>query len=391
MRLILSLLVLCSLGKAQWMLLEKTTPLFLSPGPNAKPQPSSHSLALWSEEGEDDALYLFGSGHMWRYEIPNKRWLWQPETPNVVNRTNAAYWSVQDVFYMYGGARGTQVLNDMWAYNPKKRIFTQIPLSNSLPCTGSAFWKHETTNKLYMWGGICGMNATTNHLRAFDINSQTWTENVPTHDGGTGIPAGAVYVAATLGEKDTVYLYTDDKLWMLDLLKFTWTQAKVGNNGSPPGPGRIHHTMWTTSDGAIMLYGGKSGTKEYVDTWRYEGDHWKLEDVGNGPSPRTGFTACTDFSGNLLLFGGGDTNDLFKYGKFTVKNVFELIEWKLDSATLTASVAAVMSSLVFFGLVVLAIYLCIRHCIKKRKKNRFGAISEPVLRRGGGGDGEYDL
>jgi hypothetical protein len=119
-----------------------------------------------------------------------------------------------------------------------------------------------------------------------------------------------------------------------------------------------------------MLYGGQSGGKQYTDTWTYRKDEWKVIDIGNGPSPRIGYTTCVDKSGDLVLFGGGRTNDLYKFGEITVQTVFELIEWKLDSATLTASVAAVFSALVFFGLVVLALYVCVRRCIKKRKQKQ---------------------
>lgn len=366
----LFVLFFLAVASAQWILLEKSSPPLLSPDPDAKPAPAK-SAALWFD-GEDD-VYLF-NGHMWRYEIDNKRWLWEPEPP-VSNRSDAAYWTIENKFYLYGGRQHADntILGDMWTYEREKRTFTRI-LEKSLPCEGAAFWKHETTNRLYMWGGTC--NAT---LRAFDINTNTWTENVPTHDGGNGIPKPAKHASATLGPKDTAYLYTDDKLWQLDMLKFTWTQSPIKDK-APPGPQRTYQSLWTSADGDIMLYGGRAGSKNYVDTWRYAGGQWNLEDVGNGPSPRYGSATCTDFSGNLLLFG--PPNDLWKYGKFTVRNIFQLIEWKLDSATLAASVAAVMSSFVFFGIVIVSLVFCVRRCIKrKRQKSAFGEISEPVLKR----------
>jgi len=375
-------LLVVAVVNSQWIELEGNSPPLRSPCPDAKPE-SSQLSALWFD-GQDN-IYMF-STQMWRYEIDTKRWLWQPEVPRVPKRTDSAYWSIQGKFYMYGGINmeTNQTLGDLWYYEPEVRTFTQIPSASSIPCSGSAFWTHETTNRLYMWGGLCN-NVTVNTLRSYDINSQQWEVNIPTHDGGTGTPSPAQHISATL-KGDMVYLYTDDKLWELNIQTFTWSQSVVGNNGSPSGPQRIYHTMWTSSDGNIMLYGGQSGSKNYVDTWIYNHKHWTLKDNGNGPSPRWGFTTCTDFSGNLFLFGGSDkNNDLWKYGKFTVKNIFQLIEWKLDSATLTSTIAAVMSSLVFFGIIIMAMVLCVRRCQKKRRDRKGVAAS---LR---GNDGDYDL
>lgn len=363
MRIFLALFIVLALGKTQWFLLEKDRPPLLSPGPDATPRATTAAVALWCETS-DDVIYLLDNQDTWRYELSNKRWLWQPPSPAVRNRTNAAYWTVGASLYLYGGMDGSTILNDMWVYDSIARTYTQIQSGTGLPCYGSSFWKHETTNRLYMWGGCNGSTG----LRAFDLNSQQWTENIPDHDDGNGKPTPARFMAAALGANDLVYLYTDDKLWTLDMLQFKWNQAPTDNGSSPPGPQRTHHIMWMGQDQSIMLYGGKSGSKEYTDTWSYKKDQWKIEDIGNGPSPRIGATTCVDKSGDLVLFGGGDTNDLYKYGDITVQTVFELIEWKLDSATLTASVAAVFSALVFFGLVVLALYVCVRHCVKKRKK-----------------------
>jgi len=368
MRIILIALAV-TLAKSQWILLEKDSPPLLSPAENARPHPTSNSVALWCES-TDDITYLLNNEQLWRYELRNKRWLWQPPLPvGIGNRTDAAYWTVDNMFYLYGGRDATTgtVYSDMWVYDIMARAFTKL-LDRSAACYGSAFWKHETTNHLFMWGGC---NTSTSGLRAYDLNNRAWTENVPNHDGGNGKPVPAEFSAATLAaEGNVVYLYTDDKLWKLDLLQLTWTQADTNSGTSPPGPQRTHHVLWTGQDQSIMLYGGQAGGKRYTDTWSYHKDAWKLLDIGNGPSARIGYTTCVDKSGDLVLFGGGRTNDLYKYGEITVQTVFELIEWKLDSATLTASVAAVFSALVFFGLVVLALYLCVRRCVKKRKQKQ---------------------
>lgn len=362
MRIILSLIItLCS---AQWILLREKTAPDLTTGPSAQPE-TVPLVPMWHWQ---DSLYMYGQ-HMWKYEISEKRWFWQPDTPNVPVRSSAAHWTVQNKFYLYGGMSNSLgiILNDLWSYDPVIRLFQALPSSED--CAGMAFWPHETSNKLYAWGGFCG-NETVNTLRAFDVNSQQWTIlNAPNG------PAPAKNAAATLVGENTVYLYTDDKLWTLDLSVLTWTLVEVTGNTSPPGPLRSYHVMWTNAQGnAFYLYGGQSGSKNYDDTWMFSNNQWTLVDVGNGPDPDWGL-GFTRSGGNVYVFLDGN---VWKYGKLTVRNIFQLIDWKLDSATFSATIAAIMSSLVFFALVILAVSLCVRFCIRRKKKNRF---SESILRR----------
>lgn len=364
--------VLVSAVVGQWVLLKEGVSPERSTGPQA--QPEIVPLApMWFDS---DSLYYYGE-YMWKYEIDEKRWFWQPDSPTVPVRSSAATWTIQDRFYMYGGmstSLGT-ILDDFWYYDPASRLFSALPTGPG-KCAGMASWVHETSNKIYAWGGFCD-NATVRTLRYYDVNARGWTEQEPPSDNGP--PPGKNAAAALVGD-NTVYVYTDDKLWQLDLQQMNWSLASVTGNASPPGPMRSYHTMWTNAEGdGFYLFGGKSGSKIYADTWLFRKGEWSLIDSNDGPPEKWGLSSASSH-GNVYMVLDGST---WKYGKITVKNIFQLIDWKLDSATFSSTIAAIMSSLVFFGLIVLAMMVCIRYCIRKRRANRF---SDRILRQTDPGD-----
>lgn len=368
---ILLLLLLPLLSLSQWIPLDPGSPEILSTDPNAHPAPAQRA-PLWYVERQD--LYLLSESHMWKYEVDDKRWLWMPPV-NLTPREGASYWSIQSNLYLSGGTNdaGT-LLSDSWVYTVNQRQFSPLPAAPK-PCTNAAFWKHETTNKLYQWGGRCGPeNRTTDELYSFDVNLKQW-QLIPTQ--GEKKPLANEKVSATVKD-DTAYLYSQDQLWALDLTTFTWSQSA---GRSPPGPDRFNHILWMNHAGQVALYGGQSGSRLYVDTWVYspKDGQWNLVDDGNGPLPTAlGAGSCSDLEGNLYYYGP-EKGQVWEYGKFTVHTILEMIEWKLDSATLAATVAAIMSSFLFFGLLFLAIISCIRKCRKARLQR--GPLSMAVLRR----------
>jgi hypothetical protein len=388
-----------ALGSAQWILLDEDAPPEASTGPNAQPEPGAFG-SLWCI-GEED-LYLFTArsavkryssvglwipkefetssnglvsigrssfprsaqeAALWKYENDLKRWFLQPD-PAIPQRTNSAYWTLRDRFYLYGGlSSSNELLNDMQVYNPRTRQFTE--LAPSVPASSGAFWAHPASNRLYIWGGYAPN--LTNSLRAYDIITNKW-ETVAT----TGTPEASVHPSATLSQSETlVYVYSGDRLWQLDLTTFVWSASPLeGSDASPPGPGRTGAIIWRYED-SIMLYGGQSGSKVYSDTWVYsiKGKRWFVKSP-DGPATRWGSSYCTNpRSSDLYLFGGGEVhNDIWKYGTPSIRNIFQQLHFKLDSITLTSLIGAIASSLIFFILVICLIIVCVVRCRKMRTR-----------------------
>lgn len=323
---------------AQWSLLRPESPPNLTTGPNAQINKTTLS-PTWCFDG---SMYVLND-HMWKYEIESDRWLWQPEVP-IPKRYGAAYWTIRDTFYVYGGMtdNGT-VLSDMWTYNPKTRESLLIHPGSEETAYGTSFWTHEQSNRLYLWGGGHG-------LRAFDVSTNQWIQI--TH---SGTPDNGFFGSATNGG----YLYINDRLWQLDMSTYTWNQLPTGVV-VPPGPNRIYHTIWTIG-GTLYLYGGVSGSKVYSDTWKYTNGQWiDMSTVYAGKSPKdiSQFSTC----GSLYLFLGA----VWTFGNANDLTILQKVENGLQSAVLWAFAATILSGLVFIGLFSLAFILCVKRCMKKK-------------------------
>lgn len=359
---------------AQWNTLCPNSPSRVETGPDAQ-IPSSVGSSMWCMNS-DDIYVLTNDNQMWKFEKEDKRWLWQP-TPNLSGpRFGSAYWKIQGKFYIYGGqhSNGDQVaLDDMWSYDLVNRVFIQesVQTNNPGPCYGMSFWTHEPSNRLFFWGGMC-QNKTNSNVYAFDINLKHWS--VISSNG----PKGSLYGAALLSTSDNkVYLYTQDQLWSFDMTTMLWQNIRSAI--MPTGPNRTHMILWNSIDGEnLMLYGGQSGSKLFGDTWYYNFNtqSWRVK-ATDGPVPREGMAACVDSNGYLNLFGGNDglyiLNDLWQYGPFTVKNVVDMVQWKLDSATIMATWAATTSTIMLVLFTVVLLGFCARKCIARKR-----AASYPI-------------
>lgn len=326
---------------AQWVQLHQSGAHLLTVNSNAQPDGYTNP-AVWCYQ---NYFYTFTS-NLWRFELsPNERWFWQPPV-EMQQRTGAAYWVIQDVFWLMGGIGTTQgsTLSDLWSYNPITREAKQ---HNAAPfaCSNGAFWTHAASNRLYFWGGFCVNNS--NPLWSFDVIAKSWSA-VTTFSGAQGAPTPTGNVSAVLSaDSKIVYLYTQDKLWQLDMSTFVW-QTSQGNN--PPGPLRTSYFMWL-SNGNLMLFGGIAGSQVYGDTWKYNGKNWEQVGGSSSPTARYGAAGCMTQQGYLYLYGGSGNNDLWQYGPFSASNLIERIEWKLDSATIMATLSFVMSALIVVAVV----------------------------------------
>lgn len=339
--------LLISLSFGQWVMLRPDSPPNLSTGPNAQLNNTEMS-STWCF---DNSIYVYND-HMWKYEIDSNRWLWQPEI-DIPRRKGAAYWTIRNLFYVYGGMsieNGT-VYSDMWVYNPKTREANQIESGSDIPSYGTSFWTHEQSNRLYMWGGGHG-------LRAFDVSTNSWIQI--THSGS---PDNGFFGSATTGG----YLYINDRLWLLDTSSFTWNQLSTGVV-VPPGPNRMHHAIWSVN-GVIYLYGGVSGSKIYSDTWKYVDNQWIDMSATYFSSPKdlSQFSVC----GSLYLFLG----EVWTFGNAKDLTILQKLENGLQSTSLWAFFATVISGIILISLYGLAFVLCLRKCIRNRRQQYMQPIN----------------
>lgn len=373
---ILILLLLATAAQSQWLLLDEDSPPLLTTDSSAKPN-SSQSSPMWSN-GKN--LYLLND-HMWKYEIDGKRWLWQCPT-GIKERKFAASWTMRGIFYVYGGQSMDGIaLNDMWKYNPKTREAVQL-LSPSAGRVGASFWTHEQSNRLYILGGVDGNStASSAQLYAFDIISELWSQVQY-----TGTPDLLPFASATL-LNDQVFLYSNDRLWRLDMQTFTWSQVTVVGAVNPPGPVRIHHILW--SDGsALYLYGGESGSKLFGDLWcgAIGPDHsctWTHQSEKILPPARAYPSHTVDAFGSLFINSGSpDNNDLWGFGPISELSLLEKLENGLQSAILWSFISAVIGALLLFIMFLLVLFICVVRCARSKKNNDVPLIMTRVGKNG---------
>lgn len=316
---------------AQWNLVSPDGAPVLSTSPNAKIAPLGD--ALWCLETD---MYILNGPYLWKYETLTSRWLWQPN-PSVDIGSVAGYWSIRNDLWVLGS-------NGMFKYDVKKRSWSAIPPGPSTPGV-VATWTHEYSNRLYLYSGQT--------LTAFDVSSLTWQTISQSNSGPI-----AQNVSAVLGNsEDVVYLYVNDKVWRLSLANFGWQE--MGASG-PPGPNRIQYALWRQGDSLIM-FGGKSGSKVFDDTWKYDTKADKWQQVTSGtPYARYGSLTCPD--GYLFGAKDSDRNDLWVYGTAPATTSSPITLFP-NGAILAAAIASCLSLVLA---VIVTLIACVQCCRKRR-------------------------
>jgi hypothetical protein len=328
---------------------------------------------------------------MWKYETEDRRWLWMPDPPDTVNAVEgAAAWTIDGEFFLFGGVSEMHGFSSaMWMFEPRPRKWSRIQSSTGTQPSARAFaatWSHKTTNTLYLYGGIASVNGTAlDDLWAFNVASKAWTRVDYAGDG----PGPRARASAVLGDsEDTVYFFggtaTENgpaigRMRQLDITTMTWSQSPIDGGIGPEA--RTDHLMWMSpTQDVIKVFGGRAGAKIHSDWWMYSHDQerWTRSDKSGGPSGRWGARGCKDSKNDFYMFGGSYEdpkqchNDLWKNGPLTARNIFQIIDFKLDTATLAALLGATMSTILVFITFVALLCICVRKCRKRRRVTDIG-------------------
>ncbi len=99
--------------------------------------------------------------------------------------------------------------------------------------------------------------------------------------------------------------------WTLDLASNTWTRRTPAQ--SPAA--RYNHTMaWDEARQRVVLFGGRTSTQSFADTWEWDGSNWAQRSPTTSPSARQyGKLAYDPLREQIVMFGG-DLNGAFGQG-----------------------------------------------------------------------------
>ena len=358
---LLLLLIILASANAQWFQVNNGGPADYSTEASAM-LPGRRDAAMWCN-GDD--VYVYGGvgangkilHDLWKFETETNRWFWEPTPPTAIPVSGPA-WTANGRMWMFG--------NPVWEYNPDTREWTNstgLPKSEPL-----SWWMHLPGDTAYVFGG-------GSWLQRMDLKTATWSP-VTT----TGTPPVNAGVAAIGLNQDTAYVF-ESKLYSFDVAAASWVLL----NASFPDA-RTDASLWVApQQDRLVLFGGRIGGEVMGDTWAYsfESNMW-ARDSSQGPSQRWGMSTCTNARGDTYVFGGAVANpdkmhnDLWKFGNLNKQNLLEILNFQLDSTSLSAYTAAVMSILIFVTIVTTLIVVVIARCCKRRRDRNYANDIAPL-------------
>lgn len=380
-----------ALAAAQFVQLSEDGPTRIDTGVNAR-MASRRFAAQWCNE---DDLYVFGGDagssqggrqrDMWKFEGDTRRWLWFPDGPGPVGRSEMASWNLYGRFWLYGGRTDAgSVLSDLWSYTLADRkwhansVFPQGPG----PLFSAVSWSDPLSNRLFICGGSSTITdpplGNGSHVWSYDVVTEMWAE----HTSAPPVPALG-YGAHVTQVEDRVYVLTETgDFWLVSTETLTWTALEPVASSSPTRR-KCGAFIATNTRDQLLLFGGYHGSQMYRDMWRYDPDDnvWVELNDQTRPSARFGASTCSDSVSAAYFIGGSFddqlNNDVWRYGpKNTIHDLVQSFEFNLDSATLSAFWAAVMSTLCFLIITGFALGVCISYCRKRCKDRRLPMVAQ---------------
>lgn len=308
------------------------------PSPTNLP-PARRFGGSWT--GADGRFWLFGGvdtdfntkrNDLWVYDPATEMWTWMkgssltnqagvfgtqgvPADANTPSsRSPAVTWTdANGKLWLFGGSSSAGLMNDLWRYDPATNQWTWIKGSSAASQNGTY--------------GTLGTPAASNTPGGRD-SAVGWVDP----QGRLWLFGGTGY-GATSGTDN----YLND-VWMYNLSTNQWTWRKgsnatnasgvYGTQGTPattntPGA-RVRPALWRDAKGDVWLFGGRNGTGDFHDTWRFEPatTNWtwmkgtnlqkqasifgtqNVPDAANLPASRAHALSWLDSQGRFWLYGG---------------------------------------------------------------------------------------
>ncbi len=230
----------------------------------------------------------------------------------------ACQWTdLQGNFWLFGG-KGNTYPNCLWKYDPSTNEWT---------------WVKGDTNNINTVYGVQGVPSINNTPGSTGYGANTWTDSI----GDLWLFGGAKLNGMT------------NELWRYNIASNQWTwmkgsnlpnQASVSGTIGVAGPANTPSARYETDcswvvGGDLWLFGG-SGLGDGLWKFNIPTNEWTLvkgidsnyirsthygtigiENPINTPGLRTVYCSWKDNCSNLWLFGGNNTNDVWKYNIIT--------------------------------------------------------------------------
>ena len=258
---------------------------------------------------------------LWAYDLAGDAWtLLAPDGPRPPGRFgHNAVWVDGIGLVVFGGQNGSDFYNDLWAYDPVRNGWRQLPATGGLPVPryGSCA-AIGPDGRLWISHGFTSEGTRFADTRAYDFKLSAWTDETPkgdlpvnrclhacwwTTDGRFELYGGSTTGLTALADR-----------WVLSA--GTWTKA---GDGMPPA--RNLYAATKLDPRVALVFGGQGPDGAYLgDVWLFDearATPSALPVAGAGPPVRCGAEMIFDATGRrALLFGGkndsGTLGDLWE-------------------------------------------------------------------------------
>ncbi|MCB9918218.1 MAG: hypothetical protein H6832_07425 [Planctomycetes bacterium] len=250
---------------------------------------------------------------LWEFRSSRWRLLDEGTIPPPRNGAAMAVCSIPQIAVLFGGADlFGRLLGDTWVWGEHRwyRALTTLAPSARRGHSMVGFgWN------VVLFGGENG-SAYTNDMWAFSPLAQSWFPLVPSvlpparseHAMSASDASGQRFVL--FGGKDANGLLSDT--WTWDHNSGTWTHEVPAHRP----PARFAHGIaFDEVSKRAILFGGTDGaTKDFGDTWSWDGKDWTQLAPTRSPAARSNHAMTRGFAGRLLLFGGdGPLSDTWEW------------------------------------------------------------------------------
>jgi hypothetical protein len=205
---------------------------------------------------------------------------------------------------LFGGGNGgiypAVRYNDTWTFSRENRWSQLSPATIPPARQGAGMAYDPTTGTVVMFGGCPGWDTTMNDTWVWD--GVNWTQEFPavSPPARTFQTQGMAYDPLT----ETVVMFGGGlgDTWIWNGRRKTWTQQFPAASPPPSNPS----IAYDPAHGNVVLFGGAdSQGVDLNQTWTWNGETWTQQSPLTSPSPRGLPSMAYDSSiGALVLFGG---------------------------------------------------------------------------------------
>jgi len=277
--------------------------------------PGAREDHTWTVDGDGRYAYLFGGrddgtyfGDLWRYDLESDAWKkLSPRGKRPLPRFgHNAVWVDGYGLIVFAGQRGPDFFDDLWAFDPDKGKWRELPARGSVPKRryGSCMVV-DSDGRLWISHGFT-FAGRFDDTRAYNLKTERWASLSPdgrrpgerclhdcftTASGELVLYGGQDNGASALGD-----------LWVMGRDR-DWQR----HDDPRPKPRRLY-AVTEAGDFAYVFGGAGEDNRAFDDLWRVDRESLEFERVrveGNAPAARYAGTLITDTErGRLLLFGG---------------------------------------------------------------------------------------